>query len=480
MDTPHGNVPEEQWIRWKKKRRNTVIGYMIVGAMVGIDYSFMFTTLYLYLTDMIKTDRPTLFYGIIIAGYSLSSTVFGMICGRWVDRTRKIKLYTICTLTFQIVGCLLYVVNFSVWYPLIGRLICGLGDPFPSVTSGEIIRIYDKEGSTRALWWLASIYSIGSMVGPIVTLFFKDIDLYIWTIHVTQLNVIAIFMAGLLLLTLLSALFLLHDCSAEIDVKNMLQENITDKKRERVQNKDANTGAADEITALLSSPNKGSDSVQHTIPINILVKTLLNKPDAVLMFVSTFLFMYCLFSSDVLLPLLAQVLLKWSLTALTLILVGNGVIYFILLMIMAKFCTTDRGVYIMSVICIVAQIIMFGTSIAMKLFERDLTRDIVLIVMFVVSWVFSWIIEEVIIRCMLAKMVPSNAQSFVETMRNGVSRLSTIFASISAPLVLPFLHWWSASLIVVIFILLLAFIVRKKSLLNIKEIDFDSFYTPIV
>ena len=36
------------------------MGYLIVGIMVGIDYSFMFTTLYLYLEQMIKTPNPRL------------------------------------------------------------------------------------------------------------------------------------------------------------------------------------------------------------------------------------------------------------------------------------------------------------------------------------------------------------------------------------------------------------------------------------
>ena len=71
------HVPEQQWTRWKKKRRNTLIGYILVGAMVGLDYSFMFTTLYLYLKDMIETPQPDMYYGVIIAVYSLSSTVTG-------------------------------------------------------------------------------------------------------------------------------------------------------------------------------------------------------------------------------------------------------------------------------------------------------------------------------------------------------------------------------------------------------------------
>ena len=61
------DISEEKWSQWKKKRRNTLVGIIIVGTMVGVDYSFMFTTLYYYLKELVRTEHPNLFYGIIVA-----------------------------------------------------------------------------------------------------------------------------------------------------------------------------------------------------------------------------------------------------------------------------------------------------------------------------------------------------------------------------------------------------------------------------
>jgi len=141
-------------------------------------------------------------------------------------------------------------------------------------------------------------------------------------------------------------------------------------------------------------------------------------------------------------------------------------------MLMSKYCTGSRGVYNMSIICITAIILGMVLIIAMKMFERNMTRDIVLMSLLVISYVFAWIIEEVSIRCMLAKMVPSHCQSFTESSRNAVSRCSTIVASVTAPLVIPFLQWWSTGLILVSFILLFVFILRRNYLCDIKEINF--------
>jgi len=444
--------------------------------MVGIDYSFMFTTLYLYLEKMVKTPNPRLYYGLIVGAYSLSSTLFGVVCGRWVDRTRRIKLYTIATLVVQVVGCILYVIHFSVAFPLIGRFIGGLGDPFPSVSSGEVIRIYDKEGSTRALWWLASVYSFGFMIGPVMILFFKHVDFYIGSVHVTQLNVIALFMAALLLLTIVVAHFLIHDCSAEIDLKEYLkqQETQPDKTNKRPVKRVYHV-PTEETHLLVSDDYQNSENSSDefmTIPINIIIRYLLKHPDAVLMFVSTFVFMYGLFSADVLFPLLTIDVLDWSLTTLTWLLIIYSLVYFALLMVMSKYCTGSRGVYIMSIVCIVFNIILFLSMTGMKMFSRNKPRDVVLMICFIISYAFGWVIEEVIVRCMLAKMVPSHCQSFTESCRNAVSRSSTIFASVSAPLVLPFLEWWSTGLLIAISLHLLLFVIRRHSLLDISEIYF--------
>ena len=58
----------------------------MVATVVGMDYSFMFTTLYLYLRDVVQTQKPGLYYGITISIYLIASFVLGALFGRLVDR----------------------------------------------------------------------------------------------------------------------------------------------------------------------------------------------------------------------------------------------------------------------------------------------------------------------------------------------------------------------------------------------------------
>ena len=60
-------INNQQWVTWKKKRRNTLICYLILMFFAGVDYSMVFATLYLYLAEVVKTNYPNIYYGIAIA-----------------------------------------------------------------------------------------------------------------------------------------------------------------------------------------------------------------------------------------------------------------------------------------------------------------------------------------------------------------------------------------------------------------------------
>ena len=93
---------------------------------------------------------------------------------------------------------------------------------------------------------------------------------------------------------------------------------------------------------------------------------------------------------------------------------------------------------------------------------------IIMIITFTVCNAFAWIVEEVSMRRWLAAMVPSHCQSFAEGCRNGISRSSTILASLVAPLVVSHLEWWSMFFVIVTTIHLVLIILRRKNFYNIK------------
>ena len=61
------DLTTERWTKWRRKRKNMVYGFLIICVVGGTDYSIVFATLYIYLTAQVKSDKPNLYYGLIIA-----------------------------------------------------------------------------------------------------------------------------------------------------------------------------------------------------------------------------------------------------------------------------------------------------------------------------------------------------------------------------------------------------------------------------
>ena len=370
-------ISRSTWTEWKRKRKLTLIGYVIVGAIVGVDYSVVLATLYLYLENVIKTDQAEIYYGLIIGTFCISSTIFGLLAGRWVDKTRNVRTYLNIIFIMQIIGSLIYAIPYSVAFPLIGRFFVGIGDPFVNVCSGEVIRTYDNEGGTRALWWLASTYSVGFVVGPAVGLVFKGINFHIGSMPVTYLNFVGIFMAVLLVVALIIINILVHDCSKEIDLKKYLKHHHYTPDDLEWPNGEETSFANEptETTELITSKRRVLHDINDaSIPWQQVIIKLSTNIDTVLMFISTFVFMYCLFSSDVLLPLICVVTFQWDITALTYIFVAYGFGYFFILMVMCRFCNSTVGVYYATLLCTLSQVIHFHFFLP-SAFCREMTIE---------------------------------------------------------------------------------------------------------
>ena len=531
------NISLSRWAEWKRKRRHTFIGFLVVGTVVGIDYSFMFTTLYLYLRDLVKVNKPCVYYGTIICIYSISSSLFGVIFGRLVDRYRKVKLFTNITLILQIIGVTLYIIPRSVVFPIIGRVISGIGDPYVSICSGEIVRIYNQKEATSALWWLSAFYSIGFVIGAVVVIIFQSIDFYIGNVHFNDLNSVGFLIITLLIVVLIVINVLIHDCSAMMDLNmsfrgnNILEtnESITKEKLScngRINKVSENSSLLNSFSnqrmyyssnddsissqkdkkfqksegSILGIDNEDSLSINYSWSVNhsvtdesniiskstwetksikLVFRGLFTHIDALLMFTSTFIFVYSLFAVHVMLPLLTVVILDWSLTSLSIIFVANGVAYIAMIIVNAKFCVTDRAIYNMLIISIISLNFLFVIMILLQDFKNNETASILLMIIFVIFLASGWVVEEVLIRCTLAKMVPSNFQNFMESLRNGISRLSMVLAAITVPICLPYLKRWCTGIIVANSLLLIAFLLRRKTLLLVREIEIRSNHSAL-
>ena len=67
------NISQEKLQVWKKKRRKTVIAFTLVDGILGMEYSMIMPTVYLYLTTLINSEHPIFFYRLISASSYISN-----------------------------------------------------------------------------------------------------------------------------------------------------------------------------------------------------------------------------------------------------------------------------------------------------------------------------------------------------------------------------------------------------------------------
>jgi len=397
---------------------------------------------------------------------------------------------------------------------LIGRIICGVSDSFASVVSGELIRIYDEGERTRAMLWLSSVYTFGFVIGPALNFMFTDIHFFIGSIEINYSNFIGIFMAVLLLIDMLAVNFLVHDCSKEFDLKAHLTANPsdsntqivheTDPKKSLLQNgnnasneskigftasKDNIDGSivaylpdetqtlnSDAKTTLTTEEDQPPVASEVSIPVGIVLKALLSNSNTLLVFVSTMGFMSALFAASALTPLVITETLKMGVKEVSVVYAGEGIIKMVYILLMGKFCRTNRSIYNTTLLCIASQIVNCAILILLKLVHRNYNRDVFLLVLFALSITFGYSFDDVLIRVMFSNMVPSKVQSFSETLRASMSRIAIVLGSLTVTVVLPYIHWWAGGVIIMHIVFTLVFIWRKHDLVEPVEISFHDGY----
>lgn len=202
---------------WRKKLRNSFICYLLIGIFIGIDYSVIGCTLYLYLRDILKSKVPEIWYGTIISVYFLTSFLLRAFGKRQFKNTHRIKVFVRAALVTQAVGYMFYAIPYHPLMLLISRIICSVSEPLDSIIYKEINVTYNHMCRARALSWYSSLKYTGMILGPALTVAIFGISLNDVELDVTQSNFIGIFMVLLYILLLFMSLYLVHDCSHDIE-----------------------------------------------------------------------------------------------------------------------------------------------------------------------------------------------------------------------------------------------------------------------
>lgn len=127
------NRNDDVWLR--KRKILTWISITFAG-LFAVDYSGIVISLPYYLKDDVHSSHLKRDYSLITTAMAFSASVAGVVFGRFIDQSRNIRLCLLIFPCIGLIGNVIYTLQYSVWFLLIGRLIAGMIDAAQTTISG--------------------------------------------------------------------------------------------------------------------------------------------------------------------------------------------------------------------------------------------------------------------------------------------------------------------------------------------------------
>ena len=106
--------------------------------LVGAGYSSIYVSLMYYLLEYFK-NHANLYFCLIMSSTSLATYIGSILVKKLKTSRRNFKVILLVASLLSCLGHLCYTIHSSVWFLMLGRIICGLGDTAPEIVRGMFI-----------------------------------------------------------------------------------------------------------------------------------------------------------------------------------------------------------------------------------------------------------------------------------------------------------------------------------------------------
>ena len=133
--------PKEKSImaEWYRMRSQTKAMAFIQKTIFSFEYASVAISALFYYQKTIQPKDPVLFYSITMGVIYLTASCSAVYGGRFVDRTGRLRVFSIFVSIFSIVGNIIYSVPYSKWFPILGRSLSGISDGVQPGIAGKSI-----------------------------------------------------------------------------------------------------------------------------------------------------------------------------------------------------------------------------------------------------------------------------------------------------------------------------------------------------
>ena len=202
----------EEWIC----RRSKVMKIYYAAAFhTGLLISAYISTELLYIKQIVHDAKPLLYLTLLLGLSNTSSVIAAFFGSIYYDFTFKVKEISATAFGIVALGNILYVLPYSIWFPLVGTTIIGIYTAAIAAALAEITHIVEEKDLTKTLGVVGALKTIGMFSGPCLAYVFVNVDVTIGGWHLNYGNMPGIVM-GILSMIVSLLLYVTLDNLAKI------------------------------------------------------------------------------------------------------------------------------------------------------------------------------------------------------------------------------------------------------------------------
>ena len=129
----------------------------------GLENHLIAPTAWHYIDSL---NQSKFFLAMVLTSFNISSITMAILVSPILKRFGHPKIFCIGSIVVKIFGSITYSINISVYFPLFGRMLSGLGNGCISILFAQVGLQVDEESRAANFIVIESLYCLGSVLGP--------------------------------------------------------------------------------------------------------------------------------------------------------------------------------------------------------------------------------------------------------------------------------------------------------------------------
>ena len=457
-------LTEERFKKWKRKRLTTFIIFWVSYFWIGVSANLFRTTCFLYVKTHFETESPDLIYSFVTGIRFLPVLMFTFIVSDLHDKYRKTRLILIIINFITIIGGILYIIDSSYYFPIIGSFLSGFRYLARTIAVGEMSRSYTPTDITYKIPVLQFGYILGAFPAAIVTYVMKDIKFKIGPFLIDYSNILGVLMVVAFSLIQILTVIFVHHLSQEYDLEECFllknkEKSIKSETADFCEPKTANIKTEETVPKQINKYTSKNKNIANSL------KRLFSSYDLVLIYHLVWLFNYCFVFVALYLPIIVLKELKYELSILNSLYLMFTVLLLIFLPFLVFFKVGSKIAYYFGFASF-SLFIPVGVSLRMIDASQDRLYNISLMV--VAMFLFSLITcgDDIFLTCTISKLVKPDIQTSADGVRLILVMLGCLVATGSITFAEKHTNILFMGLLILLILSLVLIVKRRKALMN--------------